>query len=326
MREGFKIAATTLALSMLAVCTGLLIVNSVSRLPQDVQAPAGQKEPGYAKDHPAGKIPTVEDFSSWDVQHKSQYCSQNVLEKTTVRWAQDYLCGAKYTDKEAALSSVRIVYLTVALVGVGFAQIWIYYRQTKIMSGQQEIMASQRDVSLATQRAWVGATVKIAGPIKVAAEHCVCSFVLELFNTGTLPGNIERPWIAGFPWDMNQATSQGPRVTNTMKHQAAAPLQRHGVIFPQQSINHSFQIEIRKSHIEAATNTMMGFVPVVRGIVRYDYNGSPQLHYTTFHVHIVRTPDPTVPSDWHTIPTDDGITIPARDLLVTPHMGETEAT
>ena len=130
---------------MLAVCTGLLIVNTLSRLPQGVQAPAAQKEPRYAEDHSAGTIPTEEDFRGWNLQHKSQYCSQNLPEKTPAHWAQEYLCGAKYTDNESALSSVRIVYLTFALVGVGCAQLLVYFQQSRIMKRQAEISAQQAE-------------------------------------------------------------------------------------------------------------------------------------------------------------------------------------
>ena len=60
-------------------------------------------------------------------------------------------------------------------------------KQRKLMQGQQAIMTSQRDITLATERAWVRVTVKVAGPITVENGQINGFFTLELFNTGVLP-------------------------------------------------------------------------------------------------------------------------------------------
>jgi len=168
--------------------------------------------------------------------------------------------------------------------------------------------------------------VKVAGPIKVVGSEISGSFTLELLNTGTLPAYVDIPWKAGLCWDMNPATSDEPRITRLINVYKAEPLTRRGVIFPQQSASEPYVIVIRKDAADIARNMMMGLVPVLRGAIRYDYPGSMQTHFTTFHVHIVRTPDQSAMFAWHPIPTDDGIIIPANDLLVTSQLGETEAT
>ena len=106
----------------------------------------------------------------------------------------------------------------------------------------------------------------------------------------------------------------------------AAPLTRFGVIFPQQLVEEHFPIELPAFSINIAKNTLMGFVPVLRGAIKYDYPGSAQPHFTTFHVHIVKVQNRTASSGWHPIPTDKATTIQASDLFVTSQIGETEAT
>jgi hypothetical protein len=59
--------------------------------------------------------------------------------------------------------------------------------QRDLMRVQQEIMASQRDISAATQRAWVRVDVKIAGPIRIREEDITVYLGIELTNFGALP-------------------------------------------------------------------------------------------------------------------------------------------
>lgn len=199
-------------------------------------------------------------------------------------------------------------------------------RQASVAQRQTEIMASQRDISLATERAWVKATVEIAGPITVENGQISGFFKLELFNTGVLPAYIDQYAISAHPWDLNEQTSQEPRIAFMIENYKASPFMRRRVIFPQQSIIEPVGATFTRSYTNFGTNTLMGFVLTIRGAIRYDYSGTDLVHWTTFHVHVVRRPDPAISTYWQPIPTEDGTVVPVANLLVTSGMGETEAT
>lgn len=187
-------------------------------------------------------------------------------------------------------------------------------------------MASQNDLNFAVQRAWVRTDVKVAGPIKVIGSEISGSFTLELLNTGSLPAYVDVSCKTALCWDMNPATSDDPRITYVINGYKTAPLTRRGIIFPQQMVSEPYTIVIRKDAADIAKNIMMGLVAVLRGAIRYDYPGSIQTHFTTYHVHVMTTPGPAAALSVHPIPTDDGTVVPVSHLFVTNQVGETEAT
>jgi hypothetical protein len=197
--------------------------------------------------------------------------------------------------------------------------------QQNLLRGQQEIMASQHAANLATQRAWVRVAVKMVGPVQFAKGNASAAFTLELLNGGALPAHADRPLIKAYPWGSKEATSSEQVTTERINRYKVERVARGAVVFPQQPVAAPFFVSLRKSEIELASNTLGGFVLAIRGAVRYEYPGSSETHSTTFHVHVLRTPDPATSSGWRAIPTEDGV-VPASDLFVTNLMGETEAT
>lgn len=198
--------------------------------------------------------------------------------------------------------------------------------QRDLMHGQHEIMSSQRDISLATQRAWITADVEIAGPAKVAdgGGEVSGSVTLILRNTGVLPAYTDQPEVGFYPWgsanDENMATL---RISSFV----AQPVVRKSAIFPQQPVTEEVHWSLRVPEIEKAMNTLGGFVVVMRGAIRYDYLGATETHFTTFHVHVLRKQESTLPiRGWRTIPTENGVSVPADELFVTHMMGNTQAT
>ena len=187
-------------------------------------------------------------------------------------------------------------------------------------------MASQNDLSFITQRAWVRVVVKVSGPIKIIGGELSGFFRLEFTNSGALPANVDRTCNAAYPWNMNPATSDEPRVSYIINSYKSTPLTRRSVIFPQQTVEEALQASIWLPGKEITNNMAMGFVLVLRGAIRYDYPGNTQVHYTTFHVHVMRALDPAAVSPLHTIPTDDGVVIPASEIFIANQAGETEAT
>ena len=87
-----------------------------------------------------------------------------------------------------------------------------------------------------------------------------------------------------------------------------------------------YAVVMRKDAADVAQNTMTGMVAGLRGAIRYDYPGSTQTHFTTYHVHVMTRPDPAATFIVRPIPTDDGATVPANSLFITNQIGETEAT
>lgn len=156
MKENVKILATVLVLAMLATCTGLLIDLSFSRLSTIAYRPATNTKAGESQYDAGGTIPTVEEFSRWDLNKRAQYCTQTMPEKTSAQWTQSYLCGAKRTDDQALNSSNQIVGLTWALVGVACVQAFIYWLQNRKMSGQLDATTKAngltRDIFIASHR------------------------------------------------------------------------------------------------------------------------------------------------------------------------------
>jgi hypothetical protein len=195
------------------------------------------------------------------------------------------------------------------------------------MDEQRSIMASQRDLSSAMQRAWVSVDVKIAGPMTVDDNEMISGpLTLQIRNNGTLPAFVDRAMVAAHPWDMS-STSRDPFITGQIKKDVAEPLVPHGVIFPQQEVSERRPYGLQKSQMIGITqNLMVGFVVVIRGVIKYAYPGDSAVHYTTFHVHIVRVPDPTAPTEWRPLPIESGALVPAAELFVTHELGRTEAT
>lgn len=235
-----------------------------------------------------------------------------------------------------ALSAVATGIATVVLVSItsrqaGFAekQVEISRLQTIIYERQAGLMTSQNDLSFATQRAWVRADVKIAGPVQVDQGGVTLSFELDLVNTGALPAYTTRPDINVYPWGATTAVND-VHITYRWARFKPDRVIRQAVIFPRQNVVFPYQGHIRVSDIEQASNTRGkgrdGFVIAIRGIIWYDYPGSSQVHSTTFHAHIVRRGECETPASWGNLPTEDGALIPASDLAVTLQIGETDAT
>ena len=192
-------------------------------------------------------------------------------------------------------------------------------------SRQSEIMASQRDISIAIQRAWIRVDIKVGGPIRFAHGEVNAEIVVDLLNCGMLPAHADGPTISPYPWGSTEAGSSEEFITRRINIFREGQVVRGAAIFPQQLVSERFYPSLRKSEIDSAVNGLEGFVMSVRGAVRYNYPGSIEVHSTTFHIHILRKPDPNAPSVWRTIPTEDGI-IPASELFITNLLGETDAT
>lgn len=142
MKEPLKVAATVLILVLLTISTVLLLDLSFPRLPNGEKRPDSHRTSDYANQTTRHTIPTVDEFAGWDLEGKARYCAEDMPEKSPAQWAQGYLCGAKHTDDEAAISSQRTVILTVALFAVACAQAVIYAVQARTMKGQ--LIAAQQ--------------------------------------------------------------------------------------------------------------------------------------------------------------------------------------
>ena len=201
--------------------------------------------------------------------------------------------------------------------------------QRKLMFGQQQIMASQRDLSFFTQRAWVRADLKIAGPVQVSQGGVTFSFELEITNSGALPAYATRPDINVYPWGARTGVNDG-HITYRWRQFKPDRVVRQAVVFPHQTVVFPYQGHIRVSEIEQASDTRgegtKGFVIAIRGVIWYDYPGSSQVHSTIFHAHVVRRGEHETPANWETLPTEDGAFVLASDLAVALQIGETDAT
>lgn len=249
---------------------------------------------------------------------------------------------AGFAEKQIEISGLQttIYDLQATLMG---RQTDIYERQANIAEGQREIsdrqagiaqrqteiMASQRDISLATERAWVRADIRITGPVQVAQSAVTLSFEVDLINSGALPAYATRPDINVYPWGARTGVSDDHITYRWMRFKPDRVV-RQSVIFPQQTVVLDYQGSIRVSEIEQASNTRGqgkdGFVAAIRGVVWYDYPGTDEVHSTIFHAHIVRKGEPGTPASWGTLPAEDGAFVPTVDLTVTHQIGETDAT
>lgn len=202
-------------------------------------------------------------------------------------------------------------------------------RQANIAQRQTEIITSQRDISLATERPWVRADIRITGPVQIAQSAVTLSFEVALINSGTLPAYATRPDINVYPWGARTGVSDDHITYRWMRFKPDRVI-RQSVIFPQQTVVLDYQGSIRVSEIEQALNTRGqgkdGFVAAIRGVVWYDYPGTDEVHSTIFHAHIVRKGKLETPASWETLPAEDGVFVPAVDLMVTHQIGETHAT
>jgi hypothetical protein len=106
--------------------------------------------------------------------------------------------------------------------------------QRDLMRVQQEVMASQRDISAATQRAWVRVDVKIAGPIRISEEDITACLGVELTNFGALPAYAEGPMILAYPLDLR--VNSEVDVIDRLNIYRAQDMTTHTVVFPQQTV------------------------------------------------------------------------------------------